>query len=306
MSFSSNLKNELCQVRPSGSQKPAECYGLLMYSRGFSFDNISILTENEEVALRYARLLRLVADVSTRAVQSGVQKELTAVSVPSASDRAKIMHYFGYTKNSENLCINGSLVSNDADAGAYLRGAFLACGSVCDPNKEYHLEFSLSDDFAAKELMRLLISCGFAPREVSRERGATVYFKESGQIEDLLTFIGASAATLEIINIKIYKDFRNLANRRANAEVANISKTVAAAAKQLDAAAYLADNGILEELPPELAEAAKLRLENPELSLRDLAQLTEGSVSRSGMNHRLAKLIEIAENDRTTRKQENK
>lgn len=298
MSFSSNLKNELCQIRPSGSQKLSECYGLLMYSRGFSFQNISILTENEEVALRYAKLLRAAVDVSTRSVHSGVRKELIAVSVPSAGDRAKILHAFGYTAGTPLHVIHEPLVANDADTGAFVRGAFLACGSMADPKKEYHLEFCVTDADAAGELYRLLTACGFEPRSIVRNKCSVIYFKESGQIEDLLTFIGASAMTLEIMNIKIYKDFRNLANRRTNAEVANISKTVAAAAPQLEAAEYLRDRGMLEELPPELREAALLRLENPDLSLRDLAALSSDAVSRSGMNHRLAKIVAVAEKER--------
>ena len=301
MSFSSDLKNELCQVRPSGSQKPAECYGLLLYSRGFSFENLSILTEHEEVALRYARLLRLTADVSTRVVQSGSRKELLCVSVPSAADRAKILHLFGYTRRDERFAILPEMVETDADAGAFLRGAFLACGSIANPTKEYHLEFCTPDAFLGEELRRLLSDHGFAPRVTARGKCAVVYFKESGQIEDLLTLMGGANMTLELMQIKVYKDFRNRANRLTNAEVANIGKTIAAAAPQVEAARFLWSHGLLEELSPELREAAELRLQNPELSLRDLAALCAEPVTRSGLNHRLTRLCRIAEEERRLR-----
>lgn len=301
MSFSSRLKDELCSIRPSGCCRLAECYGMLMFSRSFSFEHISILTENEQVAARYASLLKLCEDVTAVTTRSGADKEYLAVSVAGSADRAKIMHSFGHTKSESTLKITESFVAKDCCAGAFVRGAFLAGGSMSDPNKEYHLEFFVSDSAAADELLRLLISCGFKPGRTERASACVLYFKGSDQIEDLLTFMGAGNTTLEIMNIKIYKDFRNLANRRANCELANIGKTVSAAAPQLKAIRYLADSGLLQELPDELKEAAALRLEHPELSLRDLAAMTHDGVSRSGFNHRLTKLKKIAEEEEKRR-----
>jgi len=295
MSFSSQLKIELCTLWPSGVQKLAECYGLLMFARGFSFDNISILTENEEVSARYASFLRTIFDVSARVAQSGTRKDLNTVKVTGAADRAKIMHFFGYVKSGDSFIINKKYVDTTARISDFLRGAFLACGSITNPEKEYHLEFVLSSETQAKEIAELIKTANLKPRVTKRGNCHVVYFKESGQIEDILTFMGATTATLDIIDVKIYKDFRNLANRRANAEIANITKTVSAAAPQIEAAKKLRDKGVLTELSTELAEAVMLRLDNPELSLRDLAALTSDHVSRSGINHRLAKIMKIAE-----------
>lgn len=301
MSFSSQLKDELCSIRPSGCCKAAQCYGMLMFSRSFSFENISILTENEQVAGCYSKLLRLTFDVTAAVTRSGADREFLSVSVTGGADRTKIMHSFGYTKQDRELRITESFVRKDCCAGAFVRGAFLVSGSITDPNKGYHLEFSVSENTSAGELTRLLVSCGFAPRTTRRNGSSVIYFKGSDQIEDLLTFMGAGSGALEIMNIKIYKDFRNLANRRANCEVANIEKTVSAAAPQLKAIEFLKSSGIIEELTPELKEAARLREENPELSLRDLAEMTADKVSRSGFNHRLAKLVKIADDEERLR-----
>lgn len=301
MSFSSRLKDELCSIRPSGCCKAAECYGMLMFSRSFSFDNISILTENEQVAARYAKLLKLCVEVSAAVTRTDSDKEYFCAGVLGGTDRARIMHNFGHTKNDECLKISEKFVAKDCCAGAFVRGAFLAGGSIADPNKEYHLEFVVSDESAANELFRLLTACGFSPRKTRRQSAEIIYFKGSDQIEDLLTFIGAGNTTLEIMNIKIYKDFRNLANRRANCEIANIEKVVAAAAPQLKAIKYLREQGIMQELPDELKEAARLREENPELSLRDLAAMAADGVSRSGFNHRLSKLVKIATDEQKLR-----
>ena len=292
MSFSSQLKIELCTLWPSGVQKLAECYGLLMFARGFSFDNISILTENDEVASRYSAFLRSIFGVSARAAQSGTRKDLNTVKVVGAADREKILHFFGYVKADNLREVSSEFVDTTAKMSDFLRGAFLACGSIANPEKEYHLEFVLSSEVLAGELFDLIKTAGMTPRVTKRGSSFVVYFKESSQIEDMLTFIGASRATLDIIDVKIYKDFRNLANRRANAEIANIGKTVSAAAPQIEAAQTLLEKKV--DLTKELAEAVRLRIENPELSLRDLAALTSDGISRSGLNHRLAKIMKIA------------
>ena len=171
-------------------------------------------------------------------------------------------------------------------------GAFLAGGSVTDPEKRYHLELATSHLYVHRELQSLLMDMGFEPKTVSRNNNYVTYIKRSEAIADFLTTVGAPLSAMEIMNAKVEKNLRNGVNRWSNCDVANLGKAVEAAQSQIEAIRRLEKNAGLDSLPDKLRETARLRIENPELSLAQLAALAE--VSKSCLNHRLRKLVELA------------
>ena len=178
---------------------------------------------------------------------------------------------------------------------SFLRGAFLACGSVTDPDKEYHLEFVLDDESFGDSLARLIGKFGLSARTGTRRRMTLVYLKGQADITDMLSLMGAQEARFRMEDAFIRKGFRNLANRAVNCDSANLSRTVLAAEKQTRAIwAVLEDRG-KGNLPAPLLEIAELRLANPELSLEDLGALCDPPVGKSGANHRMKRLLALAE-----------
>ncbi len=177
---------------------------------------------------------------------------------------------------------------------AFLRGAFISCGVIVNPQKEYHLEFKAQNETTCHKLSNFLISLGVETKVTTRKGNFVVYTKESEQIENFLTFIEALGALFEIINIKIEKDVRNKVNRQTNCETANLQKTAKAAVQKSKEIKYIIDTKGIEFLPEELQEIALLRIMNPESSLNELTHLLGGEISRSALNYRLIKLQKIA------------
>ena len=190
--------------------------------------------------------------------------------------------------------INLAVVENDCDRAAFLRGAFLAGGSVTDPQKRYHLELVTSHAGVCREIHSLLLEMGFEPKDSRRNVSFITYFKQSAAIEDLLTTIGASGSAMEIMTAKIEKNMANTVNRRTNCDMANADKITDAAQLQLDAIRTIEAGPGLDGLPPVLQDTALLRIANPSCSLTDLAQLAYPPVTKSCMNHRLRKIMEYA------------
>lgn len=176
---------------------------------------------------------------------------------------------------------------------AFLRGVFLAAGRLSDPEKGYLLELSCGDrrDF----IHRVLLSCGFSPKSADRRRERLLYFRDSTAIEDILTYMGATQATFSIMDSKIAREMRNDANRQANCDANNIGKTISAAQRQVDIIRRLRDENKLSFLPQELVNTALARLEHSDLSLGQLAAVVSPPMTKSGLNHRLAKIMEYAE-----------
>ena len=298
MSFSSDAKAELCKV-PINRKCCAisECYGVLLYCNTFSANEIKIITESRDFALRLPKLFK-------KAFGTGFDIFPEDISAPGKltyiiNDHEKldrIFGYFGYEK--------GMVVSHHINLGileelccqqSFMRGAFLAGGSVIDPEKRYHLELVTDHYHVSRETFALLLEIGFAPKDTSRNGRYITYFKQSEAIEDLLTTIGAPVAAMEIMSAKIEKDMRNSVNRRVNCDTANVLKTVDAAQQQIEAIKKIIGDTGLEGLPDKLRETAVLRVENPELSLIQLAEMMSPPVTKSCLNHRLRKLISIAE-----------
>ena len=197
-------------------------------------------------------------------------------------------------KSSLTLHVNFGLLEEEAQCMAYLRGAFLAGGSVTDPAKRYHLEMTTSHYKVSRETCTLFIECGFSPKELMRGGNNILYFKQSDYIEDFLTAIGAQVAAMGVMEAKVEKDLRNGVNRRVNCETANLTKVVDASMGQMAAIRALEAAGELEKLPGKLKETALLRRENPEATLQELAAMLNPPITKSAINHRMRKLLELA------------
>ncbi|MBQ2780222.1 MAG: DNA-binding protein WhiA [Clostridia bacterium] len=296
MSFAFDVKAELAQVaNRNDCCRLAQTYGMLELGHHFTGADITLQTENPAVAELYCEQIRAVCGVDKPAVQEYPRKkDYYIVRVP-ITDCRRVLEQFGHTVDDLTVRLNRANLDCDNCAAAYLRGAFLVAGSVTNPQTDYHLEFSVPYYHLSRDLLSLLAECGLNAKVVTRKGNYIVYLKDSEQVEDCLTLMGATASSLELMSVKMVKDIRNRTNRMVNCENANMDKTVAAATTHMQAVRKLMDAGVLENLSPELQEAARLRYDNPEASLRELCEMFAEPVSRSGMNHRLRRLVELAD-----------
>ena len=297
MSFSTHVKNEIlsCEITDECCLH-AFAYGMLLFSRAFSFFDVSLLTEQETIAEKYEQILKSVCKVSPEVNKSDAGK--IKVEVVTAADREKVMDTFGYDKNSKVSRLNWSNFAGECCKQAFLKGAFLTCGTVNDPNKGYHLEFVVPYLNLSKDLKLFITDydeLDITPKSVVRNSNYVVYFKDSEAIEDLLTVMGAYNSSLELMGVKMYKDMRNNVNRKLNFENANLDKTIDASSRQINAIEHIKNTVGLSYLSGDLEELARIRLENPDMSLRELGNALTAPISRSGVNHRLKKICTIAE-----------
>ena len=296
MSFSSEVKTELCR---DPLQKKccalAEAYGVLLYCNLFSLRQIRIITESDALCRRLPRLFKrafgLTFDILPPEDKTGKRsfsitdpEKLRAVFAAVGYDPARTLAHH----------VNLAVVENDCDRVAFLRGAFLAGGSVTDPAKRYHLELVTSHAGVCRQMHALLLEMGFEPKDSRRGASFITYFKQSGAIEDILTTMGASVSAMEIMQTKVEKHMANAMNRLTNCDMANADKITDAARQQLDAIRAIEAGPGLDGLPQVLQDTALLRIANPSCSLSDLAQLACPPVTKSCMNHRLRKLMEYA------------
>ncbi len=303
MSFASELKTELCKAVPQNSCcRKAECYGMLLFGRNFSKNAVTITTGNSAAAHRAAQLTAEIAgaivDVSTTVSRRKERQNAFTVSVSGEDQRDAVLSCFGHTGSEISLRINHANLENECCASAFLRGAFLTCGTVTDPNKDYHLEFVVPFMNLAKDLSALISAIyelNLQPGLLKRKGSYIVYLKGSERVADLLTFIGAGNASMELMQAKMFKELRNNVNRKTNFETANLDKTAQAAAAQVIAIEKILNSpGGVSVLPEELQELVMLRYRNPEMSLRELGETLSEPLSRSGINHRLQRIVDIA------------
>lgn len=296
MSFSANVKNEILSVEfENNCCVHAFAYGMMLFSRAFSYYDMSILTEHGGIAEKYIELMKIVCGVNPRVVKSEAGK--FKVEVVTKEERLKVLETFGYDKKSGASRLNWGNFSDECCKTAFLKGAFLSCGTINDPNKNYHLEFVVPYLNLSRDL-KLFINdydqLSVKPKSITRNSNYVIYFKDSESIEDLLTVMGAFNSALEIMGVKMYKDLRNNVNRKLNFENANLDKTIDAASKHIDAILHIKNTVGLSYLSDELREIAELRYENPDMSLRELGETLSTPISRSGVNHRLTKICSIA------------
>ncbi len=203
--------------------------------------------------------------------------------------------YYIYAKGEELLAIRDTIVQAVCCKRAYIRGAFIASGSMSDPSKSYHFEIVCNDENQAEHLKEMMNSFGVDAKIVQRKRTYVVYLKEGSQIVDILNVMEAHVALMELENVRIVKEMRNSVNRKVNCETANINKTVSAAVRQMEDITYIRDQIGFDKLPEGLRDVALTRLAYPEAALKELGQLMESPLGKSGVNHRLRKLSEIAQ-----------
>lgn len=293
MSFSANVKAELCRT---GRGRPccaaAEAYGVLLYANTFSALEIKIITGSEEFAQHLPRLFRKAFGLSFDVVPPEDNKGKYIFIMNDPVKIAAVFNKYGYEAKSTLVHhINLGVLEENCCRAAFIRGAFLAGGSITDPEKRYHLELVTDHMNVSRETYSMLLDMGFEPRETTRAGHYVTYFKQSEAIEDFFTTIGAANAAMDIMQAKIEKDMRNSINRKVNCDSANADKIVSAAAVQLEKIRSLDRQLGLENLPRDLQEVALLRVANPEASLADLAMLSDPPVSKSCINHRLRKLM---------------
>lgn len=293
MSFSVEVKNELISLENSPCCKHAFSYGLALFGRAFSSDELSILTENSAIASAYCEALCYLSGhiIIPTKTEGGKYK----ISVTEKSVLNAIFEKTGVSGQNVKRRVNFANISEPCCFSSFLRGVFLACGTVTDPQKEYHLEFSVSSKGLCDDLLRVFDEYEPTPHVTQRSGSYTVYFKNSTDIEDVLAIIGATENSLAYMQAKIVKDIRNTVNRKVNFESANLARTIAAATKQYEAIARIKEKSGFDSLPVELREIARLRYENRELSNSEIASMLSQPLTVSGVNHRFQKIIKIAQ-----------
>jgi DNA-binding protein WhiA len=301
MSFSNDVRQEICSSISDKDKRFACLYGMLLFGRELSREQVCFQTESPVAAKQFSELFRAVFKEEIHC-REHIRKSGAVLYIYEISDTELIGNIFSkYRLSGEKRMINSEIISTSS-LGVFAAGVFLACGSVNDPSKEYHLEFTVSEEGLASQLSALLGDIGVTSGIMTRRGQFVVYIKGSESIEDTLTFIGAQQCTLELINVKIYKDVRNKANRLANCDAANIDKVVSAAMKQIEDITYIEKSKGLDFLSDELRELAELRLENVDMSLQEIGDSLSVPISRSGVNHRFKKLAKIADEIRSEEK----
>ena len=296
MTFNQEVKKELCRLE----SKRACCewallYAMLVFSRGFPEEEVIFTTESKTVADKFAQLLAgltaTVASVRTDFRRLKEEAPRYSVCVGEPSQRELLAERFSLP----SPALVPAYVEKDCCVAAFFRGLVLLYGSVTNPEREYHLEIGAPNDQLADQVLLLGQAYGLRFKCTHRKGIALLYLKESEQIEDFLTFVGATKATLKLMDIKIVKEMRNKVNRATNCETANLGKTVEASQTQVADIRYIQEHRGLDYLDEDLRELAALRLENPECSLRELAGMLSAPISRSGVNHRLKRISETAQ-----------
>lgn len=297
LSFSASAKAEACRVLPQKNCCAlAECFGILLFCNSFQSESVKIITESREFAYILPKLFKKAFDLSFDSYPSLEAPGKLSFQIWDEEKIAHIMESFGFdARDNLALHVNLPVVEEDCCKAAFLRGAFLAGGSVTDPSKGYHMEITTTHQSVARETDALLREVmGFPPKTAFRSGGVVLYLKQSEQISDLLTYLGAPVAAMGIMEARLEKELNNKVNRRCNCDDANISKVVEAAQEQLSAIRALREAGLLEKLPPKLSQAAKAREENPEASLTELAAMMEPPITKPAMNNRMKKLVLLA------------
>ena len=298
MSFAYEIKNEICHNRPFRQRRQkALAYGLLLFGKTFGPDSISIHTEHRTLARLYADsisdLVGLRGSITMREVRRSGRSSIFVVTVDSVTDRIAVLSFFGCRAGEDCCQIRRELLADD-DMPVFISGAFLACGPVTGPEKSYQAEFVTPHQALCGGLETLLSEMLSPPKRTERRNDYVLYYKESEQIEDLLTLIGAPKSSLELMEVKIVKEVRNRVNRKTNCETANITKTVEAALEQIAAIRLIESSCDIHALDADLRYLARLRLENPDLSLRELGQAFQTPILPSGVTQRLRRILFFA------------
>ena len=313
MSFSGTVKEELSrQISTARHCRIAETAALLSLCGRFTADGaLRMQTENSAVIRKYFTLVQKTFNIETEiAVRENRQMKKGHIYYVEIKDDALIRTVLLGTKLSREQNSGGTLVLNNSlltqqtcCKRAFIRGAFLASGSISDPEKGYHFEIVCPDERKAGQLQELIRSFGIDAKVVVRKKSHVVYVKEGAQIVDILAVMEANMALMNLENIRILKEMRNTVNRKVNCEMANINKTVSAAVNQIEDIKLIEEKKGFQSLNDGLAEIAELRLQYPEATLKELGMMLNPQVGKSGVNHRLRKLSAIADELRVNKEE---
>jgi DNA-binding protein WhiA len=297
ISFSAAAKAEVCRsISNRNCCALAECFGILLFANSFSGDGIRIVTESREFAAILPKIFKKAFNLSFDILPDADSSGKLAFQINEPEKISLIMNAYGFDPDDTvSLHVNLPIVEEECCKTAFLRGAFLAGGSVTDPGKGYHLEITTTHYSVSRETYTLMHEVlGFYPKLAARGGAQVLYLKQSDLISDFLVFLGAHVASMGIMEAKLEKEMNNKINRRCNCDDANISKVVEAAQEQLAAIRVLKELRMLENLPGKLSQAASARENNPEASLTELAAMMEPPITKPAMNHRLKKLVAMA------------
>ncbi len=293
MSFCANIKNELAEFKTRNCCFDALVYGYALFGRAFCAEKISLQTENEAVARSYKALLSGVYGVDVTVTKGGTKRPTYVAQVKSDADRLRVLASVDFGIYDGN--IYRGVFYRDCCVQSFVRGTFLACGHISDPDKDFRVDFYIKDEKLAREFS-LLLSEHYIETHISKRGNAySVYIKKNEMISNLLAFMGAGKLSLQFIEKSVVKSLSNKTNRSTNCENANISRTVNASVKLRKAIEYLEKHDRLYSLPDKLLSAAKLRVKYPDNSLKELCLKSEEDITVSGLNHRFLKILEIYE-----------
>ena len=299
-SFSGGVKAEICRDIPTRQCcAVAQCFGILLYCNTFSVDTIHIVTESRDFAVILPKLFRRAFGLDFDELPSVASPGKLVFQITDPEKLEEILSVYGFDPRSTlSLHVNLSVLEEECCRGAFLRGAFLAGGSVTDPGKGYHMELATIHRSVARESYALMQEVlGFYPKIAARGANSVLYLKQSDLIADFLTFLGAPVSAMGIIETKLEKELKNKVNRRCNCDDANTSKVVDAAQEQLAAIRILRERGMLDKLPQKLQQAAIARESNPESSLTELAAMMEPPITKPAMNNRLKRIQILAKEE---------
>ena len=297
VSFSAAAKAEICKIIPGRECcAVAECFGILLFGNTFTTDSIKIITESREFAMILPKLFKRAFNINFDMFPSMESPGKLIFQILDPEKIELIMETFGFgVEDTLSLHVNLPLLEEDCCRTSFLRGAFLAGGSVTDPEKGYHMEITSTHQSVARESYVLMQEiAGFYPKTAKRAGTQVLYVKNSDQVADFLAFLGAPVAAMGIMETRLEKELNNKVNRRCNCDDANTSKVVEAAQEQITAIRILRERGVLENLPGKLKQAAIAREEHPSSSLSELAGMMDPPITKPAMNHRLKKLMEMA------------
>lgn len=314
MSFSAKVKGEIARYSElTKSEALAQISAIMKVSGtiGFSGSGLSfkITTENPSSARLIFTLLKIHFNIHSKLMvkrsNSLKKNNIYMVVINEEMGVRGLLQETGILTEvdgviSLNYRIQKEMVQTEEEKKAYIRGAFLGGGSISNPEKTYHLEFVTHSEEYALDLCKLINTFGLNSKVIQRKNSFIIYIKEGEQIVDLLNIVGAHSCLLQLENIRIMKEMRNNVNRLVNCETANLSKTVNAAVRQVESIKLIQREIGLKRLPKNLREVAELRLNYPDESLKDLGEMLDPPVGKSGVNHRLRKIEKIAEELRTT------
>ena len=291
MSFSSDVKTELCGLRTPQCCKMPLTYGFLLFSRAFGVRDIRMQTETEAAAHLFSKLIREVYSVDCKVSSGGGKKTVYRLEIQNEAERLKLLAAvdFGIYDGK----INRDVLSRDCCKASFIRGAFLACGQISDPQKSCRVDFLVRDRERTNEFRQFLGENYIEANLSLRKNGSLIYIKRNEMIANLLTLMGVSGRSLELIETSILKSVRNNTNRARNCDSANLDRMVEASLKQRRAIDYLDKTGVLDTLPEHLIKAANLRRDNPDMSIKELCEISGEEISASSLNGRLKRLLDI-------------